>query len=151
MEMLQGLIFTWVCPKMCKIEDITNFHGSLALSCRKIGRYFKCPYYPILVNSFDFSIFVFMEMLQGLMCTWLCPKMYRTEDITNFHGPLALSSSKIASYFQSPYYAIFFNSFYFSIFPFMETLSGLICTCVCPKMCRIENITNFHCLLQKNR
>ena len=147
--MLHGLIFTWVCPEMCRIEDITNFHGSLALSSRKICWYCKSPYYPILLNSFYFSIFVFMEMLQGLMCTWLCPKMCRTEDITNFHGPLALSRSKIASYFKSPYYAIFLNSFYFSIFPFMETLYSLICTCVCPKMCRIEDITNFHGLLQK--
>ena len=65
MEMLQGLIFTWVCPKMCKIEDVMNFHRSLALSSRKIGRYFKSPYYPILLNSFDFSIFVFMEMYGG--------------------------------------------------------------------------------------
>ena len=63
MEMLQGLIFTWVFPKMCRIEDITNFHGSLTFEMAKIFQYFESPSYAILFNIFYFSIFAFMEML----------------------------------------------------------------------------------------
>ena len=44
-------------PKCAELPDITNFHSSLAFSSSKIARYFKSPYYPILLNSFYFSLF----------------------------------------------------------------------------------------------
>ena len=94
-----------------RIEDITNFHGSLTFDMVKMFQFFESPSYATLLNGFYFSIFAFMEMLKGLGCSWVCCKMCRIEDITNFHGSLALSSGKIARYFESPYYPILLNSF----------------------------------------
>ena len=42
---------------MCRFEDITNFHDSLALSSRKLAGYFRSPEYLILLKSIYFSIF----------------------------------------------------------------------------------------------
>ena len=50
--------------------------------------------------------------------------MYDSEDITNFHGSLALSSRKIARYFESPSYAILLNCFYFFYFCFHGNVIG---------------------------
>ena len=86
----------------------------------KMFQYFESLSYAILLNSFYFSIFVFIEMLFCLICTWVCRKMCRIEDITNFHGSLALSSKEKARYFKSPYYPILLNSFYLSIFAFIN-------------------------------
>ena len=47
---------------MCRIEDITNFHGSLTFEMVKMFQYFESPFFAILLNSFYFSIFAFMEM-----------------------------------------------------------------------------------------
>ena len=108
---------------------------------------FESSTFAILLNSFYFSIFVFMEMLLGLICTCVCHKICTIEDITNFHGSLTFRMVKMFQYFKTPIYAILLNHFYFSIFAFMEMLWGLICTWVYHKMCRIEDITNFHCSL----
>ena len=48
---------------MWRIENITNFHGSLTFDMFKMFQYFESPSYVILLNSFYFSIFAFMEML----------------------------------------------------------------------------------------
>ena len=51
--------------------------------------------------------------------------MWRIEDITNFRGLLTFDMVKMFQYFESPespIYAILLNSFYFSIFAFMEML-----------------------------
>ena len=48
---------------MCRIEDITSFHGSLIFDMVKMFQYLESPSYAILLNSFYFSIFAFMEML----------------------------------------------------------------------------------------
>ena len=88
----------------------------------KMFQYFESPFFAILLNSFYFSIFAFMEMLYGLICTWLYCKMCKIEDITDFHGSLSFDMFKMFQYFESPSYAILLNSFYFSIFAFMEML-----------------------------
>ena len=49
------------------------------------------------------------------MCTWLCPMMCRTKDITNFYSSLTINNGKSNRYFESPYYPILLNSFYFPI------------------------------------
>ena len=77
----------------------------------KVFQYFESPSYAILLNSFYFSIFAFIQMLFCLICTWVCHKMFRIEDNMNFHGSLSLSSRKIARYFKSPYFLILLNSF----------------------------------------
>ena len=48
---------------MCRIENITNFHGWLIFHMVKMFEYFESPSFAILLNSFYFSIFGFMEML----------------------------------------------------------------------------------------
>ena len=48
---------------MCRIENITNFHGSLTFDMVKMFQYLECPSYAILLNSFYFLIFAFIEML----------------------------------------------------------------------------------------
>ena len=63
MKMLQGLICTWVCHKMCRIEDITNFHSSLTFDMVKMFLYFESPSYVILLNSFYFSIFLYGNVI----------------------------------------------------------------------------------------
>ena len=110
----------------------------------KMFQYFESPSYVILLNSFYYSIFAFIEMLFCLICTRVCRKMCRIENITNFHVSLTFGMVKMFQHFESRSYAILLNSFYFSMFPFIEMLFCLICTWVCRKMCRIENITNFH-------
>ena len=129
---------------MCRIEDVTNFHGSLTFDMFKMFQYSESPSHAIFLNSFYFSIFAFIKMLFCLICTLLCCKMCRIEDITNFHFPPALRSRKIAGYFKSPYYPILLNSFLFSIFAFIKVLQGCICGCISPIICWIEDITNFH-------
>ena len=42
---------------ICRIENITNFHGSLTFDMVKMFQYFESPNYVILLNSFYFSIF----------------------------------------------------------------------------------------------
>ena len=111
MEMLYRHICIWACRKMCRIEDIMNFHGSLTFDMFKMFQYFESPSYVIFQNGFYFSIFAFMEMLLCLVGTCVCHKMCRIEGITNFHGSLALSSRKTARYFKSPYYPILLNRF----------------------------------------
>ena len=125
-----------------RIENITNFHSWLTFRMVKMFQYFESPRYVILLNAFYFSIFAYMEMLKGINCTWVCPKMCRIEDITNFHGSLALSNSKIARYFRSPYYPILLIAFILHCFH--KVLWGYICSCISPEICGIEDITNFH-------
>ena len=79
---------------MCRIEDITNFHGSLTFDMVKMFQYLESPSYVILSSCFYFSIFAFMEMLKGLICTWLCCKMCKIEDIRNFHTSLTFDMFK---------------------------------------------------------
>ena len=111
-------VCTWVCFKMFRSKDITNFHGSLALSI-KVAGYFKSPYYPILLNSFQFSIFAFIKVLQGCICSCISIVISGIEDITNFHGSLTFDMVKVFQYFESRSYVILLNNFYFSIFAFM--------------------------------
>ena len=90
--MLWGCICSCISPVICRIEDITNFHGSLTFDMVKMFQYHESTRYAIFLNSFYFSIFAVMEMISVLICTWVCHKMYRIEDIMNFHGSLAFSS-----------------------------------------------------------
>ena len=107
---------------MFRSEDITNFHGSLTFGMLKMFQHSESRSYAILLNSFYFPIFAFIEMLFCLICTWVCRKMCRIEDITNFHGSLTFDMFKMFQYFESPSHAILLNSFHFSIFAFMEML-----------------------------
>ena len=87
-----------------------NFHFSLNFDMFKMFQSFESPSCVTLLNSFHFSIFAFMERLQGLICNWLCHKMWRIEDITNFHGSLTFDMVKMLQYFESHGYAILLNS-----------------------------------------
>ena len=101
---------------MFRIEDITNFQDSLAFEIVKMFQYLESSSYAILLNSFYFSIFAFMEMLWGLICTWVCHKMCRIQDITNFHSKLTFGMVKMFQYFESPSHVILSDTCYFSIF-----------------------------------
>ena len=114
--MLCSCISSYISPVICRIEDITNFHGSLTFGMVKVFQYLESRTFVILLNRFYFSIFAFMEMLWGLICTWVCHKMCRIQDITNFHGSLTFDMVKMFQYFESPSHVILSNTFYFSIF-----------------------------------
>ena len=93
--------------------------------------------YYVLWSQVDYGIICFI-------CSCISPIICGIEDIMNFHCSLALNSRKIARYFKSFYYLILLNSFYFSIFAFIKVLSDFFCSCICPMICRIENIMDFH-------
>ena len=84
---------------MCRIEDITNFHGSLTFDMFKMFQFFESLSYVSLSNGFYFSIFAFMEMLYRLVCSWVCCKMCRIEDVMNFHGSQTFGNVKMFQHF----------------------------------------------------
>ena len=88
----------------------------------KMFQHFESRTYVILLNSFYFSMFPFIEMLFCLICTWVCRKMCRIENITNFHVSLTFGMVKMFQYLECPSYAILLNRFYFFIFAFIEML-----------------------------